>query len=229
MSRARVLLLLAALATLPRTASAQTASPLLDARWDVSAGAVWLQADSLASRSADLIKNQQTPAPYPLFVTSSELGSAAGFEGRIGFRVTRRLTAEAAFTYARPQLQTHIASDVEGAPDVTAVEPVSHYVVGGSALVHIPELGSKRLVPFVAGGVGYLRQLNDGAMLAQSGQEYHAGGGLKVLIASRTGFPRGVGARVDARVNWRRGGIDLSTDDPVRRSFAVTGGLLVLF
>jgi hypothetical protein len=58
------------------------------------------------------------------------------------------------------------------------------------------------------GGGGYLRQLHEGQLGVDTGSTLHAGGGVHYWMRGATGRRRPFGARAEARVVHRRGGIE---------------------
>ena len=62
--------------------------------------------------------------------------------------------------------------------------------------------------PSSSGGAAFLRQLHEDRTLAETGQIYYAGGGARYWLRGGHGAGRAVGLRGDARVNFRRNGID---------------------
>ena len=111
-------------------------------------------------------------------------------------------------------------------PDTTAEETVSHYLFEGSLVWHLRHLSfaSGRAIPYLAGGAGYLRELHEGNQLVETGQEYHALGGLKYWLGSRA---RRFGLRIEGGVSARKKGIR-----PRRRAAHAAGrvrGLSYLF
>jgi hypothetical protein len=89
-----------------------------------------------------------------------------------------------------------------------------------------------RLLPFVAAGAGYLRQLDDDQVLTNEDPAavYHVGGGVKYFFMQRPrGFFRGLGLRGDGRLYVRSGGVELDDDTTHRSQWAVAGSLLVRF
>jgi len=161
-----------------REAAAQNA--LESGRLEISGGAAWLGAQTFGSANA----TETTPSggAFSLFTTSSELGGAAAFDARVGVRIAGTLVVEADATYARPELRVAIANDVESGPSITAVERLQQYMIGGGATWYVP--GRSRIVPFVTGGGGYLRQLHDRALLVETGTYYQVGGGVLYLLSS---------------------------------------------
>jgi hypothetical protein len=195
-------------------------------RLEVAFGTSWAGGYSLGSRDANLVRNQ-SPSPYPLFTTENDLTHAIGLESRVGWRLFRTVTVEGSASWSRPRLESHVTADAEGAPAVTAIETLSQYTIDGSAVVRLTRwrLGA-RGVPFVLGGAGYVRQLHERDVFAQSGMQYHAGGGVKYGLAQRdTGFVRDVGLRLDGRLYVRRGGVDLDAARPWRPIGLVSAAL----
>jgi hypothetical protein len=198
---------------------------------EVDAGVLWSSGIDFGSTTASITANQTPAADYPLFETAADLAAAPGFEGRIGLRITRTIGVEGAFQYSRPTLETRITGDVENAPAVTASVDLSRYVIDVSGVVHLTGFRIGRSgMPFVLGGVGYLRELDPAQALAETGRLYHAGGGFKYLFTSRShGLVKGFGVRGDARLYFKDGGYELDADDPLRRFFAGGASLIVAF
>jgi len=183
-----------ALAATSRGAAAQNV--LESGRLEISAGAAWLGSQTFGSANA----TETTPSgsAFSLFTTSSELGGAAAFDARVGVRIAGTLVVEADAAYARPQLRVTIANDVESGPSITAVERLQQYMIGGGATWYIP--GRSRIVPFVTGGGGYLRQLHDRALLVETGTYYQVGGGVIYLLSSHPNRRlKASGIRADVR------------------------------
>ena len=124
-------------------------------------------------------------------------------------RLLRSLEAEVQGSYAAPQLTVALSGDSESAANVTAVEKIQQFTIGGGAVWYVPTraLGS-RFVPFVAGGLGQLRQMHQDRVLLETGRYFQVGGGVKGFFLSRPrGFVNGVGARVEVRALVRRDGV----------------------
>ncbi|HJZ70807.1 MAG TPA: hypothetical protein VKE51_03655 [Vicinamibacterales bacterium] len=206
-----------------REAAAQSAA-LATGRIELSGGAAWL--GSQAFGSADANETTSTGTAFRLFSTSSELGSAAAFDARVGVRVAGTLVVEADTSYARPELRITTSSDVESATGVTAVERLQQYTIGGGATWYVPT--ASRVAPFVAGGGGYLRQLHDRRLLVQTGRYYQFGGGAVYLLSSRSaGALKATGLRVDLRATIFKDGVAL--DGGTHATAAVAGSFLVRF
>lgn len=168
----------------------------------------------LGSSEATLLGNS-SPAgsPTPLFTSRTRLAAAPLGEVRAGVRLARGWLAEVGVSYGRPVLEVRLTNDIEDAPDVTATSRLTQLVVDG-ALVHRWQRG--RLSPFVIGGAGYLRQLDEPRTTVGTGQVYAGGGGLLVGIGrSRPDVGYRFQVRGDVRVVGYRGGLLLADDRPV--------------
>jgi opacity protein-like surface antigen len=210
------------------TAEAQARGPRQPSL-EIDAGIVWAGGVDFGSIDATLQANQTPRAPYTLFKTSSTLSTTAGFEGRLSYHFTRTFSVEGAFAYSRPTLETEVSGDAEGVPATTARERLSRFLVDVSGVVHIRGVRLGRAVPFVLGGAGYLRELHEGDVLAETGHSYHAGGGLKIPFVVRRGFIRTIGLRGDARARFRSGGADLDRSKPIRTIGEAAASLMLQF
>lgn len=201
---------IAALCSTPAAAQAPTAP--LQPRFEVALGPTWIGGRSMGAR--DAFETTAAGGSFTLFSTSTDLSPAPGVEGRFGARVTRMLQVEAAASYVRPQLRTTISRDAEGAAETTATEPIGQLIVAGEALVSLSRWRTPgtRVTPFVSAGAGYLRQLHDGAVLAETGWTYQLGGGVKVVLATRSASRlRVIGLRGQVRAIGRTNGVALDT------------------
>jgi hypothetical protein len=197
--------------------------------FQASGGAAFLSGTDFGAASATLTGNQVPPTRYTLFEADSTLQSAPGVEARLGYMLTRTFGVEGALLYSRPRLETRLSGDVEGATPLTATNELSQYMLDVSAVLHLQRLRFGRAVPFVFGGAGYLRQLDEDRALVETGQTVHAGGGLTYVFRQRTrGFLRGLGVRADGRVYVRTGGFELN-DEIDRRAFGTGGARFIVF
>ena len=156
-----------------------------------------------------------------LFTTSSEVASAAGFEGRLGIYISPQVSVEGSFQYTRPVLRTSIRDDFENASPLTAEETVTSYLAGGTLLYHF---GRGRVVPFVGGGGAYVRQLHEDNAEIITGSEFHGGGGVKLWFGKGL---RRLGVRLDAQASSRSKSVGF--EDKRRLVPVVSGGLTYLF
>jgi hypothetical protein len=121
-----------------------------------------------------------------------------------------------------------VRSDAEGAAPVTVGERVGQYFFDATLLATLDELSVGQLVPFVVGGGGYLRQLHEGHIVVEHGLVFHAGGGAKYQLVSRsTGAIRTTGLRADVRAYFLRGGI--AEGSGPRPHLAASGGFFFGF
>ena len=195
--------------------------------WEASGGAIWSDGYDLGSRSADLTGNTGTgTGPFELFTADTKVGTATGVLGRIGVYLSRSVALEGGVQFSRPVVSSRLTDDFEDADDTTATETITRYVLDGAVVFHLTGLsfaGGKG-VPFLTGGVGYLRELHDRDELIETGVTYQGGAGLKLW------FGRGAkrfGVRADVGVAMRDGGFDFSED---RRTVPTAGfSLLYLF
>jgi hypothetical protein len=176
-------------------------------RFEAGIGVSWMGREPIGTRTAT--ETTGAGGTSPLFNTSSELGGAAGFDGRVGVRLSRSLVAEAEAAYLKPQLRIAVSADAEGAAAVTASETIQQFTIGGNIRWMLPgRRWSPRLAPFALGGGGYLRQLHDQATLLETGRFYQLGAGVETLLASGRRFhTTGVGVRADLRALIRSKGI----------------------
>jgi hypothetical protein len=165
---------------------------------EIGGGVVWLGGYDTGDPSATETSNSSTGgAPLTLFATTSRVAPATGVDARAAVYLSSRAAVEGLFQFARPELRVRITSDFENAADTTAVGRTSSYVFGGSLVYHF---STGRIVPFVIGGGAYLRQLDEDNAAVLTGNEVHAGGGVKVWFG--TG-PRALGLRLDAQASSR--------------------------
>ena len=224
----RTLVVLLACAA-PGTGHAQTASERPVRRVEVDVGGGLLGGAALGSADANLRANAPARQPYRLFTADSEFVRTPVVHLRTAFAFSRRFGFEGALTLSRPDIRTSITADVEGGTSTTSTERVDQYFVEASLMMMLDALQvGDRMVPFVAGGGGYVRQLHEGDPVVEQGQVYHAGGGIKYwLLARDHGVVRATGLRGDARLYVTRHGI--SFDDRSRPHVALSGSVFVGF
>ena len=147
------------------------------------------------------------------------------------FNLARTLALEAGLVFSRPQIGFTVAGDSEGASEFTARgERLSQYFAEAGVLYFVPRLAfaGGRGRAFVGGGGGYLRQLHAGRILVETGQVYHAGGGIKYYLRRRhAGLIKGLGLRLDARACFLSGGYTF--DGRTARTVSIGAGLVAGF
>ncbi len=118
-------------------------------------------------------------------------------------------------------LSTALGNDAEEAASTVATETLARYVFDGSVLYHF---GKGKQVPFVLVGGGYIRELHAGYGVVTTGDEFHAGAGLKYWL--RSGRHK-LGVRVQGTAVSRSGGVDFK--DSRRTVLAAEAGIAYLF
>jgi hypothetical protein len=222
----RVLVAAGLLAIAPGSAMAQSPEPPLH-RFELAAGIGYFGGAPLGDADANQ-RSGTSNDPYRLFATSSTLTETRVVDLRAGFDLTRRFGLEAHALFGHPELHTEISGDAEGAPTITAVERLDHYLIDGGVVVRLDEFRVKGLRPFVTAGGGLLRQLHEGLTVIESGQVFYVGGGARYWMFVRArGVPRAGGLRADVRLNVLTGGIEI--DDRRRRHLSISGSFFLLF
>lgn len=163
--------------------------------------------------------------PFTLFEAKHRTTWAPGLEGRVDWRVTDRWAVGVTGSWSRPDFETRISGDAEGADPVTAALGMDRFAV---------ELGVERRFgtstkwqPFARVGAGWLRELADDRALADSGVAAHVGGGLKYWVREgRPGWLGHIALRAEARLTLRRGGITLG-DAGNRWAPTVAAGMVI--
>lgn len=225
MTRPAVLALMAAVSNVnPGSAQAPAPAP----RLEVAVGGGLVTGTDVGGANADLRANTLQPEPFRLFTSSGTFDGSAVAAAHATVPLTRRFAAEVLLLFGRPELGVSVASDAEAAATVTIVERVDQYFIAAGIVVMLDELRLGRMVPYVAGGAGYLRQLHEGRTVVEHGHLYHLGGGVKHWwLARDRGAIKSAGVRGDVRLYVVVDGI--AFDGRFRRQAAVTGGAFVGF
>jgi hypothetical protein len=192
--------------------------------WEFGGGVVYVGGYDLGEATAELTSNTGTTGgSFPQFETDSQVKSAVGVQGRIGFLVTPSFAIEGGLRFSKPVLEIRITDDAEDAADLNSEETISQYLIDASAVWHFTNaaFGSGKAVPFVFGGAGYLRELHEGDALIEEGVEYHAGGGIKWWFGEGRGR---FGFRGEVGISIRDGGFDF---EETRRVVPIAAGSLV--
>jgi hypothetical protein len=192
---------------------------------EISGGVLWQAGFDGGSTNAELTRNPTTgTGPFDLFTANSTLGSGIGVQGRIAAYLSKHLAIEGGIRLARPKLDVDLSGDFESAPNVTATETLTLYVVDGSAVWNFAPLNRGRVVPFVVGGAGYIRDVHEGSELIETGTEYHGLAGVKWWFSDR---PNRFGLRLDGGFSVRDGGFDFREG---RQTVPIlTAGVMYLF
>jgi hypothetical protein len=209
-------------------AVAQTTATGQRHRLEASVGGLWIGGGALGTTDAELRANRTPPSPFRLFTTESDAAAAGGFDLRVGYWLTEALAVEFGVVRTRPDIETRVSNDAEGAAAITLAEQLDQYFIDASVVWALDRFRvGDRTVPFLSAGGGYLRQLHEGRTLVETGQVYHVGGGIRhQLFAGLKGI-RAVGVRVDGRLYVLVDGVQL--EERARRHGAVTGALFLTF
>jgi hypothetical protein len=165
--------------------------------------------------------------PFPLFQTSSELGAATGLEVRVGYALTPRYVVEAQFGFVRPELRTAISGDVEGGASESVAGHIDQYGLSVGMAVRLP-VTFAGILPFVAGGAGYVRELRESLPPIESGYLVYAGGGVRRALVTRPDrLVRSLGVRGDVR--WQRLEDVVTVVDRPRSQATVSASVFVTF
>ena len=163
-----------------------------------------------------------------LFDSATTLDQSFGGTVTVGVRVSQLIRIEGAVVYSPTQLSTRITDDTEGVPDTTITAPVSQILVEGGVLALPPRWRTRHVSPFAEAGLGYLRQLNDGRTLVETGGSYYVGGGLYyVRTSARPGRVKATGVRGDVRALVLHNGV--AEDSDWRPTAAITATFFVRF
>ena len=175
-------------------------------RIDLSVGAGFISGSGLGDADADL--RGRSGAPLQLFATSSRLGGSPPFEVRLGYRISPRYTLEMRGGWSRPEIQTSVSGDVEGAPSLTVAEKVDLYSLDLGILVMFNRRQPRAVTPFISAGAGYAGAVHEGLTLLENGLTYRAGGGIKYPLALRNrAWIKAIGVRADGTLIFMSGGL----------------------
>lgn len=199
--------------------------------FEVSASASWLGPGSAGTSAAVLTPSVQDGQGYTWFRAKGEYASSVGVRAAIGYNLTRTFAVEGAFVYSPSTVRFVVSDDPELTDGFTSPgQRLSEYFVEASIVAQLRPLSFARGRgrPFVSGGAGYLRQLHAEKSLVETGQIYHAGGGVKYMLAPRRrGMVRAFGLRIDGRLNIRSGGFSFTGASVL--SPAVSAGIVAAF
>lgn len=216
----------AIVATVPVPTVAQTRAVRTSPRLEVSFGSGFLGASTVGEGDADL--RARDDGTLSLFTTSSKFESSVPLEVRLGFPVTARTTFEIRAALSQPNLQTSIRDDFEGAPPLSVSERVDRYVVDGGVVFGVGKRQLRAATPFVAGGVGWVRQLHEGLTLTEDGVNVRGSGGVVIPMLERAeGAVRRVGVRAEAGVIVLSKGVSVGTGPTIH--FTTLGSLYIAF
>jgi hypothetical protein len=195
------------------------------ARLELTGGGVLVGGYELGESTAELTPNSGSSG-FAQFKTDNRVRQVVGVQAKIGFVVSPSVVVEGGLRFARPVYEVRVTGDAESAPDTTIEETLSQYVFDGSVVWNVTRaaFAGGRVVPFLSGGAGYLRELHEEDALVEEGLEYHAGGGLKWWLGEGR---RRFGVRVEGGISIRDGGFDFT--DGQRVVPVVSGSVVYTF
>ena len=214
-------------------AAASSASAQIAARregpragsWEAGGGVVWSGSFTGPRRTAELTENGESSGGFDLFTAIGEISSGAGLGVTLGYYLSRSLAVEAGLRFSKPRLSFRLTGDIEDAGAITADETLTRYVFTGSLVFHLRDTSQgRRLIPFVSGGAGYIRDLHEGAELVETGTEYHVTGGIKYWLGRGA---RRFGLRGEAGVSITDGGFEFR--DGTRTLPVAAGSVVYVF
>lgn len=219
--------------TFARPVLAQGVTAAAPARFELGASIGVDGGVSFGGRDARLTANGtgRTADSFVLFRTSTEMRRAGAIAGRLAIALGRGLSVEGAMSLHRAAIVTTIHSDVERPGETfTLDERLSRYAFEASVLLHLRALSfaDGRGLPFVEAGGAYLRDVDIGKVLVETGRSFHAGGGIKYyFLARRNRFLKAAGLRVEGR--WERISRGFNPAGAARRHGSGAAGVFVGF
>jgi hypothetical protein len=192
---------------------------------DLGAGVQWTGAMALGDM--DATETASNGSRFRLFASSTSLEPSTGLEGSVRFQVAPAVEVGVASSFSRARLRSKIASDVEGVPDVEALEDISEFVIAATVLARLNWRPVGRASPFVTVGAGYLRHLHESRLLVETGSVFHLGAGLDYILRAGSGALKATGVRVDGRALFRSNGV--AFDDRWRAAPAVGASIFTRF
>jgi hypothetical protein len=163
-----------------------------------------------------------------LFDSRTSLDQSVGEVATIGVRLSHLLRVEGRFAFNRTRLSTRITSDAEGVSNITVTAPVAQVLVEAGVLAQPGRWRMGKTSPFITAGLGYLRQLNEGRTLVETGRSMYVGAGLYYIRAStRPRRLKATGVRADVREQIMRDGV--APDSNAHPALAFTATAFVRF
>jgi hypothetical protein len=220
----RAVVLTIALLGLSTAAGAQTPSPSQpDRRFIVSGGLSWLGGYGLGITTATLRRNEPgtaTPDLFTLFQADTSLERTFGLDTRLAYALSPAFEVEVGGAFSQPKVSASISQDQEGEPVVLSDQQLMQFTLEGSLLWNVAAIDlGPRAMPYVIGGAGYLRQVDDDRANVETGLVTHIGGGVRYWLTGDARSRRAFGLRGEARLQFRSGGLEF--EDKVRMAPAL--------
>jgi hypothetical protein len=196
-------------------------------RWSVSGGLSWLGRYPAGSGTATLRRNEPgttTPGSFTLFDVDTSIERALGVDARLAYALARAFDIEVGGAFSQPRLAASITGDEEADSIELTDQRLTQFTLTGSLVWHVMaiDLGF-RARPYVIGGLGYLREIDDERAQAERGTVGHIGGGVNYWPRGDANARHGFGLRGEARLQIRSGGFEFEDKVRVGPSVAVLG------
>lgn len=206
----RLVAFVVVLAAIPFAVQAQTRNI------EFAVGALAGGASSAGSTRTELLDSAGNPVT--LFEATHRTTVGVGVEAGLLYRLRPRVALELSGSWTRPDLETKISGDFEGAADTTLSLGMHRFSAEAAVVRHFGRRGA--VEPYVRAGGGWFRELTTDRALVDDGVGAHVGGGLKYWLRES------VALRADVRVALRRGGITLG-ETGTRWAPAASAGLVI--
>jgi hypothetical protein len=163
--------------------------------------------------------------PVTLFESTQRTTSAIGLAGAVSYRIRPRFALELSGGWTRPDFESRVTDDFEGATDTTLALGAHRFTAELAAVRHFGRRGS--IEPYARIGAGWFRELTRDRTLVDDGVAAHVGGGLNYwLREGQPGWLGDVALRADVRLVIRRGGIAMGAAS-TRWSPDVVAGVVI--
>jgi hypothetical protein len=183
---------------------------------EIAVGAAVSGASSAGVTRAELLDSAGNPVT--LFEAAHRTSVGPGVDAGLLYRMSPRIAFELSGSWIRPDFETKITSDFEGADDTTLSLGMHRFSAEAAVVRHFGRRGAAE--PYLRAGGGWFRELTTDRALVDDGIAAHAGGGFKYWVRNTVAF------RADVRLSMRRGGIALG-DAGTRWSPSASAGLVI--
>lgn len=163
--------------------------------------------------------------PVTLFEATHRTSVGIGVEAGLLYRWRPAFAVEVSGSWTRPDLETRISDDFEGAGDASLSLGMHRFSSDVAIVRHFGRRGAAE--PYVRAGGGWFRELTTDRALVDDGLAGHVGAGLKYWVREgRPGVLGHIALRADVRLIVRRGGIELG-DAGTRWSPSAAAALVI--
>lgn len=204
-------------AAMPVAAHAQTRTV------EFAVGPVVSGGSSAGITRAELLNSAGNPVT--LFEATHRTSLSLGVDAGLLYRLRPAIALELSGSWTRPDLETTISDDLEGAGDAALSLGMHRFSAEVAIVRHFGRRGAAE--PYVRAGGGWFRELTTDRALVDDGLAGHVGAGFKYwLREGRRGWLGHIALRGDVRLVARRGGITFG-DAGTRWSPGASAGLAI--